>query len=70
MSTKAQFYARAGIATALAALGGTAAALTDGAVSIAEGITIATVTLTAAGAWLGLTAGTGVDDSVGRGVGK
>lgn len=67
MGTKTAFFVRAGIATALAGLGATAAAITDGAISTAEILTIATITLTAAGTWLGLTAGTSVDSSVGKG---
>lgn len=54
MGATARFLLRAGIATALAGLGAAAGALTDGGITVAEAITIATAALTAAGIYAGV----------------
>lgn len=54
MSPGARTAFRTGITTALAFLGALGTALVDGSISPVEGVAIATATVTAAGAWLGI----------------
>lgn len=62
----ARLALRATFAALLAGLAATSAALTDGAVSGIEVVTIASATVTAAGAWLGFGAATPAEPSFGK----
>lgn len=65
MTPKTRFLARAGIATTLAALAALTTALTDGAISAIEIVTIASATVGALGIYVGIGAATPVEPSIG-----
>jgi hypothetical protein len=54
VNAQARYFLRAAIAAVLAGLGAAGGALVDGGLSPIECVTIATATLGAAGAWLGV----------------